>query len=194
VTIVIDGIRVVPFKRQKDWAAWLDKNHTASSGVWLKLAKRRSGIESVSYAEALQFALCYGWIDGQKKSYDESWWLQKFAPRGARSIWSKTNREKAEELIRSGRMKPAGLRAVERAKREGQWEVAYDSPSRAAVPNDLQAELDRHPKAQAFFATLNGINKYAILYRIQTAKRPETRSKRISKFIGMLERKEKLYP
>ena len=181
-------------KNQKAWSAWLDKNHAKSPGVWLKLAKKGSEISSVSYAEALEEALRYGWIDGQKKAYDESFWLQKFTPRGPRSIWSKVNRDKAEELIRSGRMKPAGLAAVERAKQKGQWEAAYDSQSRAAVPGDFQAALDRNPKAKAFFATLNSANRYAVLWRIQTAKKAETRDKRIEQFIGMLERGEKLHP
>lgn len=188
-----DELPIVPFKRQADWEAWLRKNHLGASGVWLKLAKSGSGIQSVTYAQAVQVALCYGWIDGQKKSFDGSSWLQKFTPRGPKSIWSKINREKAEELIRSGKMKPAGLEAVERAKREGRWEAAYDSPGRASVPNDFQAELDRHPDARAFFAALDGVNRYAILFRIQTAKKAETRAKRIAQFIEMLQRKEKLH-
>jgi len=182
------------FKNQKAWAAWLDKHHAKSPGVWLKLAKKGSEIPSVSYSEALEEALRYGWIDGQKQAYDESFWLQRFTPRGPRSIWSKVNRDKVEELIRSGRMKPAGLAAVERAKQKGQWEAAYDSQSRASVPGDFQAALDRNPKAKAFFATLNSANRYAVLWRIQTAKKAETRDKRIEQFIGMLERGEKLHP
>jgi uncharacterized protein YdeI (YjbR/CyaY-like superfamily) len=138
--------------------------------------------------------LCYGWIDGQKKSYDKSSWLQKFTPRGAKSIWSKINREKVERLIESGQMKPAGLKAVEAAKQDGRWEAAYDSFSSATVPDDFQAELDKNGEAKAFFATLNRQNKYAILFRIQTAKKAETRAKRIRQFIEMLEKKEKLYP
>jgi len=182
------------FEQQKDWAAWLDKNHATSPGVWLKLAKKASGIASVNYDEALGVALCYGWIDGQKKSYDESSWLQKFTPRGVKSIWSKVNREKVQELIESGQMKPAGLEAVERATQDGRWDAAYDSQSRASVPSDFQAELDRNAKAKAFFATLNSTNRYAILFRIQTAKKAETRAKRIEQFIRMLENHEKLYP
>ncbi len=189
-----DDIPVMQFGRQKDWAAWLDKNHATSSGVWLKLAKKASGDKSVTYDEALEAALCYGWIDGQKKSYDESAWLQKFTPRGAQSIWSKINREKAQELIRSGRMKPAGLAAVESARQDGRWDAAYDSPGRATVPDDLQMELDRNPKAKAFFDTLNSANRYAILWRIQTAKKAETRARRIQQFIRMLEKHEKLHP
>jgi uncharacterized protein YdeI (YjbR/CyaY-like superfamily) len=181
------------FPKQKDWADWLRKNHDKSSGVWLKLAKKSSGSQSVSYAEALEIALCYGWIDGQKKSYDESFWLQKFTPRGAKSIWSKINKGKAGELIRSGRMKPAGLNAVERAKQDGRWDAAYDSPSVSTVPPDFQARLNKSAKAKAFFATLNSANRYAILFRIQTAKKPETRARKIEQFIEMLERKEKLH-
>jgi uncharacterized protein YdeI (YjbR/CyaY-like superfamily) len=185
---------VVQFKDKKAWAAWLDKNHAKSSGVWLKLAKKGSDIKSVSYPEALEAALCYGWIDGQKRPYDESEWLQKFTPRGPKSIWSKINREKAEELIRSGEMKPAGLEAIERARRDGRWEAAYDSQSKATVPSDFQEELDRNPKAKAFFETLESYNRYAILFRIHTAKKAETRAQRIQKFIGMLERGEKVHP
>ncbi len=182
------------FKSRSAWAAWLEKNHAASSGVWLQLAKTSSGLESVSYAEALEVALCYGWIDGQKKSYDASWWLQRFVPRGVKSIWSKINREKAEALVESGQMKPAGLREIERARQDGRWDAAYDSPGRATVPEDFQAALDDHPEAKSFFATLNSANRYAILFRLQTAKRAETRAKRIKQFIRMLENHEKLHP
>jgi uncharacterized protein YdeI (YjbR/CyaY-like superfamily) len=185
---------VILFAQPSDWEAWLSEHHTSSPGLWLRLAKKASGIQSITYAEALDVALCYGWIDGQKKSYDESTWLQKFTPRGARSIWSKVNREKTVSLIEGGRMRPAGLAAIESAKRDGRWEAAYDSQGAASVPDDLQAELDRNPAAKAFFATLNSRNRYAILFRIQTAKRAETRAKRIQEFIGMLERHETLYP
>lgn len=189
-----NDLPVLLFEHQKSWAAWLDKNHATSSGVWLRLAKKASGIMSVSYDEALEVALCYGWIDGQKKSDDESAWLQKFTPRGAKSIWSKVNREKAQKLIASGQMKPAGLQAVERARQDGRWDAAYDSPSRATVPADFQAELDRNAQAKAFFGTLNGSNRYAILFRIQTARKAETRARRIQEFIRMLEQHEKLHP
>jgi uncharacterized protein YdeI (YjbR/CyaY-like superfamily) len=148
----------------------------------------------VSYAEALDIALCYGWIDGQKKSYDESSWLQKWTPRGLKSIWSKVNREKIQQLTERGRMQPAGIAAVEAAKQDGRWDAAYDSPSQATVPDDFQAALDRHPQASAFFATLNSQNRYGILWRIQTAKKRETRAKRIQQFIELLERHETLYP
>jgi uncharacterized protein YdeI (YjbR/CyaY-like superfamily) len=182
------------FKDQKHWTVWLDKHHGESPGLWLRLAKKASDIQSVTYAEALEVALCYGWIDGQKMTYDESSWLQKFTPRGDRSLWSKVNREKAEELIRTGRMKPAGLAAVERAKQNGRWEAAYDSPGNATVPSDFQEELDRRPEAKEFFATLNSANRYAILWRIQTVKKAETRARRIQQFIEMLEKKEKIHP
>jgi uncharacterized protein YdeI (YjbR/CyaY-like superfamily) len=181
------------FPRQKDWAEWLRKNHVKSSGAWLKLAKKTAAMQSVSYTEALETALCYGWIDGQKKSYDESWWLQKLTPRGAKSIWSKINKGKAEDLIKNGHMKPAGLQAVERAKQDGRWDAAYDSPSSANVPTDFQARLSKSAQAKAFFATLDSANRYAILFRIQTAKKAETRARRIEQFTEMLERKEKLH-
>lgn len=185
---------IMLFARQQDWAEWLDQQHAESPGVWLRIAKKASGIESVSYAEALDVALCYGWIDGQRKAYDESSFLQKFTPRGPRSIWSKVNQGKVAVLIQNGKMQPAGLAAIERARQNGQWEAAYESQSRASVPEDLQAELDKHPQASAFFATLNSQNRYAILFRIQTAKKPETRARRIQQFIQMLENGEKIYP
>jgi uncharacterized protein YdeI (YjbR/CyaY-like superfamily) len=187
-------IPVKLFKSQKDWATWLDKHHAKSSGVWLQIAKKTGNLKSVSYAEAVDVALCYGWIDGQGKRLDESAWLQKFTPRGPRSIWSKINRAKATELIKSGRMKPAGMAAIERAKRDGRWDAAYDSHRTAVVPDDLQAALDHQPKAQAFFATLDSTNRYAILFRLQTAKKPETRTRRIEHFVRMLENHEKIYP
>ena len=162
--------------------------------MWLRIARTSSAIASVSYAEALEVALCYGWIDGQRKSCDAGTYLQKFTSRGPRSIWSKINREKAETLIRSGRMKPAGLQAVQRARENGRWSAAYDSPSQARVPADLQAALDTHPKAKAFFATLNSQNRYAILHRIQTAKKADTRARRIERFVRMLEQHETLHP
>src|SRR5258706_7902096 len=168
------NLPVILFEQQQDWAAWLEQNHAVSSGAWLRLAKKASGLQSVSYAEALEVALCYGWIDGQKNSYDESSWLQKFTPRGAKSVWSKINREKALALIESGQMKPAGLKAIESAKQDGRWDAAYDSQSKATVPDDFQAALDQNSKAKAFFDTLKKYNRYAILFRIQTAKKAET--------------------
>ena len=187
-------IPVILFAKPKDWESWLKANHAASKGLWLRLAKKNPGIESVTYAEALDVALCYGWIDGQKKSYDETTWLQKFTPRGAKSIWSKINREKATALIESGQMKPAGLKTIESAKQDGRWDAAYDSQSKATVPEDFQAALDQNAKAKAFFDTLKKYNRYAILFRIQTAKKAETRSRRIQQCIEMLEKHETFHP
>jgi uncharacterized protein YdeI (YjbR/CyaY-like superfamily) len=188
------NLPIVDFESQSAWADWLEENHTKSSGVWLRLAKKGSGVPSVTYDEAIEAALCFGWIDGQKGKYDERRWLQKMTPRGPRSIWSKINREKAEALIAGGRMKPPGLQAIERAKQGGQWDGAYESQSNATVPPDLQVELDKSKAARDFFATLNSVNRYAILHRIQTAQKPETRAKRIQKFVEMLKRNEKIHP
>jgi uncharacterized protein YdeI (YjbR/CyaY-like superfamily) len=185
---------VLLFSSRKEWAAWLDANHETSSAVWLRIAKKASGLQSVSYAEALDAALCYGWIDGQRKSESETTWLQRFIRRGKKSIWSKINREKVLSLIETGEMKPAGLREMERAKEDGRWETAYDSFSRAEVPPDFQAALDKNSRAKAFFATLNTRNRYAFLFRIQTAKRPETRQRRIAEFAAMLAKKETFHP
>jgi uncharacterized protein YdeI (YjbR/CyaY-like superfamily) len=185
---------IISFERQEDWQAWLEQQHATAPGVWLKIAKKGAGIASVTYDEALEAALCYGWIDGQKRGYDDTAWLQKFTPRGPKSIWSKINCEKAERLIERGHMRPAGLEAVERARQDGRWQAAYDSQSTASVPDDFQAALDENPAAKAFFATLNSANRYAILFRIQTAKKAETRARRIGEFVGMLERHERLYP
>jgi uncharacterized protein YdeI (YjbR/CyaY-like superfamily) len=192
-TKVRSELTVKLFKDKRDWAAWLDRNQATAMGLWLRIAKKTADIKSVTYAEALEIALCYGWIDGQKKACDELTWLQKFTPRGARSIWSAINREKAGELIRNGHMKPAGLKAIERAKENGQWAAAYDPQSKITLPEDFKAELDKNAEAEAFFATLNSVNRYAILFRLQTTKKPETRAKRLRQFIVMLERHEKLH-
>jgi uncharacterized protein YdeI (YjbR/CyaY-like superfamily) len=184
----------VLFPDQKSWESWLAANHTSSPGIWLRLAKKGSAIKSVTYAEALDSALCYGWIDAQKKPESDQAWLQRFTPRRPKSIWSKVNREKVLALIKSKRMQPAGLAQITAAKKDGRWEAAYDSPSSAEVPDDLQAELDRNPKAKAFFATLNSANRYAVLWRVQTAKKAETRARRIRQFVEMLARNEKLHP
>ena len=181
------------FKTQKDFASWLDKNHDKSSGLWVRIAKKGSGIKSVTYAEALEAALCYGWIDGLKKPESEKAWLQRFVPRRPKSLWSKINRDKALALVAAGQMKAAGHAEIERAKKDGRWEAAYDSPSKATVPTDLQQELDRHPNAAAFFNTLDRINRYAIIWRVQTAKKAETRQRRVRSFIEMLEKGEKLH-
>ena len=185
---------VKPFKSREAWAEWLEKNHGKSGGLWLQLGKKDSKLQSVTYKEALEVALCYGWIDGQKRPENEQTSLQKFLPRSSRSIWSKINREKALVLIAAGEMKAAGLEAIESAKKNGQWESAYDSPSGATIPDDFQAALDASPRAAEFFKTLNRANRYAILWRIQTVKKAETRVRKIEQFIAMLEREEKLHP
>ncbi len=185
---------ITPFASRKEWEAWLEEHHATSDGLWLKIAKKGSGIETVSYAEALEAALCYGWIDGQKASFDGNYWLQRFTPRKPKSKWSKINRQKATELIEKGKMKPAGLREVERAKADGRWDAAYDAQSTATVPDDLRRELEKNEVAREFFATLDGRNRYAILYQIQDAKRPETRARRIAKYVAMLAEQKKPYP
>lgn len=190
----IDDESIQLFDDQQAWAAWLKKNHGKSPGLWLRLAKKSSGHNSVSYAEAIESALCYGWIDGQKRSDDAAYWLQRFTPRSTRSIWSKINRAKALALIEAGQMKAAGLKEIERAKADGRWDAAYDSAGTAAVPADFQLALDANAQAKAFFATLDGSNRYAVLFRIQTAKKAETRAKRIQQFTEMLAEHKKLHP
>jgi uncharacterized protein YdeI (YjbR/CyaY-like superfamily) len=183
----------IAFASRDDWAEWLTEHHDADEGVWLKLAKKGSGIASVTQAEAVEVALCFGWIDGQAKPVDDDYWLQRFTPRRARSRWSKINRDRATALIERGEMHPAGLREVERAKADGRWDAAYASPSTATVPDDLQAALDADDEASAFFATLDSANRYAILYRVQDAKRPETRARRIEKYVAMLREHRKIH-
>jgi uncharacterized protein YdeI (YjbR/CyaY-like superfamily) len=185
---------IIPFASRDAWAAWLNEHHATSDGVWLKIAKKGSAIETVSYAEALDVALCYGWIDGQKASFDERHWLQRFTPRRPRSKWSKVNRQKATELIEKGEMRHAGLREVERAKADGRWEAAYDAQSTATVPDDMRRELEKNQRALEFFSKLDSRNRYAILYRIQDAKKSETRARRIEKYVAMLAEQKKLYP
>lgn len=189
-----NGLPILAFESLTAWEAWLEERHTTADGLWIKFAKKGSGVESVTYAEAVEGALLYGWIDGQASSLDERFYLQRYTPRRARSKWSKINREKVGVLMAAGRMKPAGLAEIERAKADGRWDAAYDSPSTAAVPDDLREKLDGNPEASAFFETLNSTNRYAILYQIQDAKKPETRARRIEKFVAMLNRNEKLYP
>ena len=188
-----DGKPILTLGSQAEWEAWLDAEHATADGVWVKFAKKGSGVGTVVYAEVLDVALCYGWIDSQVMSLDERFYLQKFTPRRSRSKWSRINREKIEQLTNVGRMKPAGLEQVELAKADGRWDAAYASPSTIEVPEDLQNALDANPKAAEFFATLSGSNRYAILYRLEDAKKPETRARRLDKFVGMLERGEKLY-
>ena len=190
---VLKDLSVLLFKDRSTWHNWLEENHKQTQGIWLKLAKKSSGKQSVSYDEALEEALCYGWIDGQKQAYDNEYWLQKFTPRGSKSIWSKVNVTKAEVLIKSGKMQSSGLVAVESAKEDGRWDAAYDSPSASEIPEDFQAALDKNPKAKQFFETLNKTNIYGFCWRVSTAKKPETRKARIEKFIDMLNRGEKLH-
>lgn len=181
------------FATQAAWAAWLDKNHRVPSGLWLRLAKKGSDLRSVTYAEALEVALCYGWIDGQKRGESDAAWLQRFLPRSARSIWSKINREKALALIASGRMKAAGQAAIDAARKNGTWDAAYDSSKAATVPDDFQAALDANPRARDFFQSLDGANRYAVLFRIQTVKKAETRARKIREFVTMLEKRERIH-
>jgi uncharacterized protein YdeI (YjbR/CyaY-like superfamily) len=190
---VADDLPILLFATPADLEAWLEQNHASVAGLWLKIAKKGSGVESVSYAEALELALCFGWIDSQKRGLDERHFLQRFTPRRPRGKWSLINREKAEGRIASGAMRPAGLAEVEAAKADGRWQAAYAGQRTAEVPEDLQRELDRSEAAREFFATLDSANRYAILYRLQEAKKPETRERRMRKFIAMLERGEKIH-
>ncbi|WP_220198719.1 YdeI/OmpD-associated family protein [Ktedonospora formicarum] len=189
-----EQISTIAFADEQSWETWLAEHHADTPGLWLKLAKKQSGIPSITYAEALQVALCYGWIDGQKATVDEQYWLQKFTPRRPRSIWSKVNREHIEKLIASGRMQAAGLRQVELAQADGRWDAAYTSQSKSSIPPDLQVELERNPQAQAFFDSLNSRNRFAIIHRVETTKKPETRAAHIQKFIVMLNQGQKIYP
>jgi uncharacterized protein YdeI (YjbR/CyaY-like superfamily) len=181
------------FATQSVWSAWLERNHKSSPGLWLRLAKKGSNVRSVTYGEALEVALCYGWIDGQKRGESEDAWLQRFLPRSARSIWSRINREKALTLIANAKMRPAGHRAIDAARKNGTWEAAYDSPKSASVPEDFQLALNANPPAYDFFCSLDGANRYAVLFRIQTVKKAETRARKIREFIEMLERQEKIH-
>jgi len=183
---------IVPtlFKSAKAFESWLKKNHAASDGLWLQIAKKGADEPSVTYAEAVEIALCWGWIDGQKKGLDDQHFLQRFTPRRSRSIWSKINVDKVAALVEAGRMQPAGQAQVDAAKADGRWAQAYDGAKTATMPDDLQAALDAAPKAKAFFATVNASNRYAVLWRVQTAKKAETRAKRIAQLVDMLARGE----
>jgi uncharacterized protein YdeI (YjbR/CyaY-like superfamily) len=188
-----DELPIHLFPEPKDLEAWLEENHDSSDGLWLKIARKGSGEHSVSYAEALEVALYFGWIDSQKRSFDEKHFLQRFTPRRPRGRWSRINREKAEVLLAAGRMRPTGTAEVESAKADGRWEAAYEGQGTAKVPSDLQRELDANNTAAEFFASLDSANRYAILYRLQEAKKPETRERRLRKFVAMLERGEKIH-
>lgn len=183
---------ILAFASAAEFRDWLAQHHPDHPGIWLKIAKKASGIASVSYAEALDEALCLGWIDGQKKAFDENYFLQKFTRRGKRSVWSKINVGHVERLEKEGRMRPAGAAAVDAAKADGRWDAAYQSFSTAEMPEDFLAALAKAPKAEAFFQTLNKTQRFAFFFRITSAKRAETRSKRIADFVAMLKRGEKL--
>ncbi len=189
-----DNLQIVSFPSREAWAAWLEERHAQSRGVWLAIPKKGGGETGVSYPEALEVALCYGWIDGQKGKLDDRFWLQRFTPRRPGSVWSRVNRDKVLALIERGDMKPAGLREVERAQVDGRWDAAYEPQSTASVPDDLREALAANPAAADFFATLNSTNRYAILHRIHAAKKAETRARRIETFVAMLAEGKKLYP
>ncbi|MEU9665785.1 YdeI/OmpD-associated family protein [Streptomyces bobili] len=185
---------IIEFASAAELQDWLARNYAASGGFWLKLKNDAAGKGALTYAQALDVALCYGWIDGQKRKLDEDHWLQRFTPRSARSRWSKVNREKVAALIEQGRMQPPGIAEVERAKKDGRWEAAYAGAKTATVPEDLAKALEANPAAAEFFKTLDSQNRYSILYRVQDAKKPETRARRIEKYVGMLANQEKIHP
>ena len=189
-----DGLPKLPFASLVEWEEWLEENHAASGGVWIKMAKKHTGIDSVRYPEVLESALCFGWIDGRREALDERYFLQRFSPRRPRSNWSRINRDKAERLMADGRMRPAGLAEVERAKADGRWAAAYEGQRNATVPDDLKRELDARPEAKANFEGLSSQNRYAILYRLGDAKKPETRARRLAKFVAMLEAGKTIHP
>ncbi|HEY7836301.1 MAG TPA: YdeI/OmpD-associated family protein [Solirubrobacteraceae bacterium] len=189
-----DGLPVISFASAAEWRSWLHENHASAAGVWVSIAKKESGIESVRYPEVLEHAICFGWIDGRRERLDAERFLQRFTPRRTRSPWSRINREKAERLTGEGLMAPAGVEEVRRAKEDGRWERAYASQRTATVPEDLQRELDASPAAAAAFAALSAQNRYAILYRLGQARRPETRARRLVEYVRMLEAGETLHP
>jgi uncharacterized protein YdeI (YjbR/CyaY-like superfamily) len=184
---------LISFQSSDEFRSWLEQNHADMPGLWLRIYKKETATPSITYAEALEQALCYGWVDGQKKSYDELSWLQKFTPRSAKSGWSKINTQHVERLIQAGLMTDAGLRVVDAAKKDGRWQAAYDSQSKATPPEDFLEALDKNQKAKAFFETLNKANIYSIVYRLQTAKKSETREKRMKTILEMLEQGEKFH-
>lgn len=184
---------IIAFSSQKEYEIWLDANHESADGIWMKIYKKNSGIPTISYAQAVETSLCYGWIDSQLKSLDEKAYIQKFTPRRSKSIWSKINREHIARLIKEGRMKPAGLKQVEEAQKDGRWADAYDSPSTTTIPEDFLRELKKNKIAHDFFLTLTKSNVYAITWRLQTAKKPETRLRRMHTILEMLARKEKIH-
>lgn len=187
-----DNLPIILFETEKDWIDWLEKNEN-EPGVWVQIAKKNSGIVSIDYQQALEIALCFGWIDGLKNKFDEATFIQRFTARKPNSKWSKINRDKAELLIVEGKMRPSGLAAIEMAKQKGTWQTAYDSQKNMSVPEDFQAELDKNPEAAKFFESLESVNRYAILYRLQTARTPELRFRKIKQVIEMLKEKKKFH-
>lgn len=181
------------FETAAEWRKWLLEHHADRTGVWIRIFKKGLDARTVTYAEALDEALCFGWIDGQKKAYDETSWLQKFTRRRPKSVWSKRNRERVARLIEEQRMTPAGLAAVESARKDGRWDDAYDAPSTMDVPDDFLNELKKDPRAYAFFKTLNRANTYAIAWRLQTARKPQTRARRMEALLAMMRQGKKLH-
>jgi uncharacterized protein YdeI (YjbR/CyaY-like superfamily) len=192
--LYLKNLPVMHFQTCSEWDDWLAENHQNDSGIWVKIAKKGRAVKTPTYAELLDVALCYGWIDGQKYKLDDDFYLQKFTPRRKNSIWSKINTEKAEKLMAAGRMQPAGLAEIEQAKRDGRWAAAYHPQSTMPIPEELKAALDANPKAKAFFDTLNKTNRFAFCMRVQSARKPETRQKRVAEFIKMLENEIPFYP
>ncbi|NML50267.1 hypothetical protein HHL19_11390 [Streptomyces sp. R302] len=191
---VTQDLETVAFASAEDFEAWLAEHHSSRPGIWLKIRKKAPGVVALDYAQALDVALCYGWIDGQKAKFDEEWWLQRFTPRKRASKWSKINRDKVTVLIEQGRMRPPGQAEIDRAKADGRWDAAYDGSKAATVPDDFAAALAAEPAAAAFFETLDRRNRFAVLYRIQEPKRAETRTRRIEKYVAMLAKGEKPHP
>lgn len=189
----VDASEIMLFRTYGEWEHWLEKNFEKEDGIWVRFAKKNSGLTSISYAEAVDVALCFGWIDSLVNKYDDKSYIQKFTPRRKRSIWSKINREKIEKLTQLGKMRPAGLAQVEAAKADGRWAAAYDAPSTSTIPDEFMVELAKNKKAKEFFATLTKSNVYAIAWRLQTAKKPETRARRTKAIIAMFARGEKLH-
>jgi uncharacterized protein YdeI (YjbR/CyaY-like superfamily) len=193
IQAMADELPTLLFANPAEFEAWLEDGHAESDGIWLKIAKKGAREPSVTYYEALELALCFGWIDSQKRGHDDQHFLQRFTPRRPRGRWSKINREKAEALITDGAMRPAGMAEVEAAQADGRWEAAYEGQRTAQVPDDLQRELDANPAARESFAGLDSANRYAVIYRLNDAKKPETRERRLRKFVAMLERGEKIH-
>jgi uncharacterized protein YdeI (YjbR/CyaY-like superfamily) len=188
------GLPVLAFGSAAEWEAWLESEHATSDGIWLKVGKKTAPEPSVSYAEALEVALCFGWIDGQKRGFDEEYWLQRFTPRKPGSKWSKINTEKTDALIAAGRMRPAGQRQADTARADGRWDAAYAGQRTSTVPDDLRAALDANPAAADFFATISSANRYAIIYRIGSVKRPQTRARKIAQYVQMLAEHQTIHP